>query len=88
MNAVRWGPSGRMFASGGSDRKLKLWEVRGGMLVKTSNLPGLITIVIVMVSYCFSLTIFYFSDLQSYIYVSIQCGIIPAIRVGTVFLLL
>lgn len=41
MNAVRWGPSGRMFASGGSDRKLKLWEVRGGMSIKTSSLPGL-----------------------------------------------
>lgn len=30
VNAVRWGPSGRMFASGGSDRKVKLWELRGG----------------------------------------------------------
>jgi len=37
VNAVRWGPSGRMFASGGSDRKVKLWELRGGMSITTGG---------------------------------------------------
>ncbi|XP_025079810.1 autophagy-related protein 16-1-like [Pomacea canaliculata] len=26
VNAVQWGPSGRIFATGGADRKIKLWE--------------------------------------------------------------
>ena len=30
MNALKWSPSGQYFATGGSDRKLKLWEVHGG----------------------------------------------------------
>ena len=33
VNTVRWGPTGRIFATGGSDRKLKLWEVANGMLL-------------------------------------------------------
>jgi WD40 repeat protein len=33
VNAVKWNPSGSMFATGGSDRKIKLWEVIGGMLL-------------------------------------------------------
>ena len=32
VNAVKWNPSGSMFATGGSDRKIKLWEVIGGIL--------------------------------------------------------
>ena len=30
VNAVKWNPSGSMFGTGGSDRKIKLWEVIGG----------------------------------------------------------
>ncbi|KAJ8310390.1 hypothetical protein KUTeg_012255 [Tegillarca granosa] len=26
VNAVRWSPSGRLFATGGADRKIKIWE--------------------------------------------------------------
>lgn len=30
VNAVQWGPSGRIFATGGADRKIKLWETISG----------------------------------------------------------
>jgi WD40 repeat protein len=33
VNAVRWGSSGQFFATGGTDRKLKFWEVQGGWFV-------------------------------------------------------
>jgi WD40 repeat protein len=33
VNAVKWNPSGSMFGTGGSDRKIKLWEVIGGILL-------------------------------------------------------
>ena len=33
MNAVVWSPTGRIFATGGSDRKVKLWEVAGSKIL-------------------------------------------------------
>ena len=32
VNAVLWSPTGSMFATGGSDRKIKLWEYNGGKI--------------------------------------------------------
>lgn len=34
MDAVKFNPSGSMFATGGVDRKIKLWEVIGGIVYK------------------------------------------------------
>ncbi|PVD18631.1 hypothetical protein C0Q70_21181 [Pomacea canaliculata] len=39
VNAVQWGPSGRIFATGGADRKIKLWETISG----TCNNRGVLT---------------------------------------------
>ncbi len=30
VNAVRWSPSGRYFATAGNDRKIKIWDASGG----------------------------------------------------------
>ena len=30
VNAIQWSPSGRLFATGGADRKIKLWESMSG----------------------------------------------------------
>jgi WD40 repeat protein len=30
VNAVLWSPTGSLFATGGSDRKIKLWDYNGG----------------------------------------------------------
>ena len=30
VNAITWSTNGRLFATGGADRKLKLWEVSSG----------------------------------------------------------
>lgn len=35
INAVRWSPVDRLFATGGSDRKVKLWEVSKGIFFST-----------------------------------------------------
>ncbi|XP_062597935.1 autophagy-related protein 16-1-like, partial [Saccostrea cucullata] len=40
VNAVRWSPSGAMFATGGSDRKIKLWEVINGKCEAKGILTG------------------------------------------------
>lgn len=40
VNAIRWTPSGRVFATGGSDRKLKLWEIRSGRVEMKGVLVG------------------------------------------------
>ncbi|ELT97615.1 hypothetical protein CAPTEDRAFT_224280 [Capitella teleta] len=40
VNAVKWSPSGRLFATGGSDRKLKLWEVVNGKCETKGILSG------------------------------------------------
>ncbi|XP_069104031.1 autophagy-related protein 16-1-like [Argopecten irradians] len=40
VNAVRWSPSGAKFATGGTDRKIKLWEVIGGKCESKGFLMG------------------------------------------------
>lgn len=40
VNAIKWSPSGRQFASGGTDRKLKLWEVNNGKCESKAILSG------------------------------------------------
>ena len=30
VNAIQWSPSGRLFATEGADRKIKLWESMSG----------------------------------------------------------
>lgn len=44
MNAVRWSPSGALFATGGADRKIKLWEVINGRLTFAACVQALITL--------------------------------------------
>ncbi|XP_074657693.1 autophagy-related protein 16-1-like [Tubulanus polymorphus] len=40
INDIRWTPSGRYFATGGADRKLKLWEVNSGKISSKGILSG------------------------------------------------
>ncbi|XP_055954277.1 autophagy-related protein 16-1 [Patella vulgata] len=40
VNAVRFNPSGTLFASGGGDRKIKLWEIRNGECENKGTLLG------------------------------------------------
>ncbi|XP_033760176.1 autophagy-related protein 16-1-like [Pecten maximus] len=40
VNAIRWSPSGAIFATGGTDRKIKLWEVMGGKCESKGFLMG------------------------------------------------
>ncbi|XP_023237021.1 autophagy-related protein 16-1-like [Centruroides sculpturatus] len=40
VNAIRWTPSGLFVASGGGDRKVKLWEIANGQILIKSNLIG------------------------------------------------
>ncbi|XP_070172903.1 autophagy-related protein 16-1-like isoform X2 [Littorina saxatilis] len=40
VNAVRWSPSGRLFATGGADRKIKLWEATSGQCNNRGVLLG------------------------------------------------
>ncbi|XP_056004694.1 autophagy-related protein 16-1-like [Ostrea edulis] len=40
VNAIRWSPSGSMFATGGADRKIKLWEVINGKCESKGILTG------------------------------------------------
>lgn len=37
VNAVRWSPVDRIVATGGSDRKVKLWDVGKGNVVQLHN---------------------------------------------------
>ena len=37
---MRWAPSGRLFATGGADRKLKLWEAVNGKCESRGVLTG------------------------------------------------
>lgn len=39
-NVVRWSPSGKLLATGGSDRKLKLWMLYQGRVELKSTLAG------------------------------------------------
>ncbi|KAI0217235.1 Autophagy-related protein 16-1 [Lamellibrachia satsuma] len=40
VHAVRWSPSGKMFATGGSDRKVKLWQAVGSKCEPKGVLAG------------------------------------------------
>ncbi|KAK2139939.1 hypothetical protein LSH36_1549g00018 [Paralvinella palmiformis] len=40
VNCIKWSPSGKRFATGGSDRKLKLWEVSQGKCESRGILIG------------------------------------------------
>ncbi|XP_064615207.1 autophagy-related protein 16-1-like [Liolophura sinensis] len=40
VNAVKWSPSGRIFATGGADRKLKLWDIQNGICENKGMLMG------------------------------------------------
>ncbi|CAH1781563.1 unnamed protein product, partial [Owenia fusiformis] len=40
VNAIKWSPSGRKFATGGADRKVKIWEVVGGKCESRGFLSG------------------------------------------------
>ncbi|ESO92893.1 hypothetical protein LOTGIDRAFT_120226, partial [Lottia gigantea] len=40
VNSVKFNPSGTLFASGGADRKIKLWEIRNGECDKKGTLLG------------------------------------------------
>ncbi|XP_052104661.1 autophagy-related protein 16-1-like isoform X1 [Mytilus californianus] len=40
VNAIKWSPSGTLFATGGSDRKIKLWEISGGKCQSKGILTG------------------------------------------------
>uniref|UniRef100_A0A1I8JR11 WD_REPEATS_REGION domain-containing protein n=1 Tax=Macrostomum lignano TaxID=282301 RepID=A0A1I8JR11_9PLAT len=40
VNGVRWSPSGRLLASAGTDRKVKLWAVSGGRFELRGSLTG------------------------------------------------
>ncbi|KAK2173197.1 hypothetical protein NP493_893g01024 [Ridgeia piscesae] len=40
VNAVRWSPSGKIFATGGSDRKVKLWQAIGSKCEAKGVLTG------------------------------------------------
>lgn len=40
MNDVRWSPSGRLFATAGADRKVKLWEISNQQIQKRATLTG------------------------------------------------
>lgn len=40
VNAVLWSPTGSLFATGGSDRKIKLWEYHGGQCTCKGTLLG------------------------------------------------
>jgi len=47
VSALKWSPSGQYFATGGSDRKVKLWEVHGGELLLSQciNIASAVTTV-------------------------------------------
>ena len=40
VNAIQWSSSGNLFASGSSDRKIKLWEYQGGQCTCKGSLLG------------------------------------------------
>ncbi|XP_053404630.1 autophagy-related protein 16-1-like [Mercenaria mercenaria] len=40
VNAVLWSPTGSLFATGGSDRKIKLWDYNGGQCTCKGTLLG------------------------------------------------
>ncbi|XP_072333555.1 autophagy-related protein 16-like isoform X2 [Scyliorhinus torazame] len=40
VNAVKFSPSSKILATGGSDRRVKLWDIVGGMLRKQKTLEG------------------------------------------------
>ncbi|XP_013415279.1 autophagy-related protein 16-1 isoform X2 [Lingula anatina] len=40
VNAIRWSYSGRLFATGGTDRKIKLWEYKSGRCETVGTLLG------------------------------------------------
>ncbi|KAK7484249.1 hypothetical protein BaRGS_00024498 [Batillaria attramentaria] len=40
VNAVQWSPSGRLFATGGADRKIKLWDAVSGSCNNRGVLQG------------------------------------------------
>lgn len=40
VNAIMWSPTGNLFASGGSDRKIKLWDHNGGQCNCRGTLLG------------------------------------------------
>lgn len=43
VNAVRWSPVDRIVATGGSDRKVKLWDVGKGNVVQLHNVLSTIS---------------------------------------------
>ena len=40
VNAARWSLSGRYLATGGGDRKLKIWEYAGGQCILKGTYTG------------------------------------------------
>ena len=40
VNAIQWSTTGNLFASGSTDRKIKLWEYQGGQCTCKGLLQG------------------------------------------------
>ena len=40
VNAIQWSSTGSLFASGSTDRKIKLWEYQGGQCTCKGTLLG------------------------------------------------